>query len=83
MTTEHEAAERAETYNTAHMPDLGPRTWKGESFPGGWLMNPQGEDLEWRTGVVCLIVLDDGRIIEESSSMPPDWIIAKHTATGG
>jgi hypothetical protein len=78
--SEEIAAERAAAYGREHFADLGPRTWRGARFPGGWLMDPQGEDLAWRCGVACLAVLDDGRILEDTSSLPPGELIEKYTA---
>ncbi len=80
MQTEDEAAEQAEAYNRQRKL-LGLRSWKGQGFAGGWLMMPQGEDLIGYTGVVCLVVLDDGRIFHENSSMASDWIIARYLDT--
>ncbi len=54
------------------------REWKATRFGGGWLLNPVGEDLAWRTGVVCLVVMDDGQIHQESSSLPPPTLMAKY-----
>jgi hypothetical protein len=80
VTSEESAAERAASHGIEHFPDLGDRTWSGTRFPGGWLMGPEGEDLDWQCGVVCLAVLDDGRIFSDSSSLPPDQLIEKYTA---
>ena len=80
MITKEEAQEQAEAYSQANLPDLGPREWYAYQFEGGWLMAPQGPDLEWRIGVVQLILLDDGRVFRDQASLPPPWIADKYIA---
>jgi hypothetical protein len=80
ITSETAAAERAAAHAAEHFADLGPREWRGSRFAGGWLMDPVGDDLSWQCGVVCLAVLDDGRIFEDSSSEPPDQLKHKYAA---
>ncbi len=75
---ESSAAERARTYGAENLPDLGVREWKGTAFAGGWLMTAAGDDIAWNTGVICLIVLDDGTIHEESSSLPPSMVMDRY-----
>lgn len=76
---EQEAIAAAEAYGREHLTGLGERTWRATAFEGGWLCNPEGDDLRRLTGVACLIVLDDGVVHRESSSMAPSMLIAKYT----
>lgn len=62
---------------------LSGREWSADRFAGGWLLQPQGEDLRWRTGVVCLMVMDDGQIHRESSSRPPQALMDAYAVAGG
>ena len=73
----------AAAHGSRHLPDLGPRTWRPTRFDGGWLMTPEGDDLRWRTGVVCLVVLDDGSVHQESSSVAPSLLIERYRAPDG
>ena len=75
---EADAAAAAKAYGDEHLPRLGARTWRMTPFNGGWLATPEGDDLRWRTGVPCLVVLVDGTVHRESSSDPPQWVIAKY-----
>lgn len=61
-----------------HLPELGDRSWRLTAFDGGWLATPEGDDLRWRTGLPCLVVVDDGTIHLESSSLPPPALLAKY-----
>ena len=78
MLTEDAAAATAAAYADQGLPGLADHAWRGSRFHGGWLMYPTGDDLKGRMGYVCLVVLDDGGIIEESSSMPPTWLMAMY-----
>ena len=78
--TEDEARRRAREYAVQHLTDLGERSWQARSFPGGWLLTPQGDDITWNTGVVRLAVLDDGSINEETTSLPLSGLVAKYAA---
>ena len=75
---ETEAATAASAHATKHLEALGDRSWRATRFDGGWLMTAEGDDLARRTGVPCLIVLDDGTAKEESSSLPPSMLIARY-----
>ncbi|MDH3682601.1 MAG: hypothetical protein OEV40_21920 [Acidimicrobiia bacterium] len=75
---EAEATAAAEAHARRHLPELGTRPWRATRFAGGWLANPTGDDLARRTGVPCLVVLDDGTIETESSSLPPSLLMAKY-----
>lgn len=85
MLSEADAIAVAVAHAAANLPELGERPWRATRFPGGWLTNPEGDDLARRTGVPCLVVLDDGTVHVESSSLPPSMLIAKHAeaAAGG
>ncbi|MGI9613526.1 MAG: hypothetical protein ACR2QO_11485 [Acidimicrobiales bacterium] len=61
-----------------HLSDLGDRSWRLTAFDGGWLATPEGDDLRWRTGLACLVVLADGTIHQESSSLAPPALFAKY-----
>lgn len=80
---EIEAVAAAEAHAARELPELGSRTWRATRFAGGWLANPIGEDLARRTGVPCLVLLDDGAIHIESSSLPPSMLIAKYVQSPG
>lgn len=80
---ETDAAAAASAYGEEHLPALGPRTWRTTEFEGGWLATPTGDDLRWRTGLPCLVVLTDGSIHLESSSLPPPMLISKYTTSVG
>lgn len=79
MRTEQEAAALAEAYSRRHRL-LEPRPWRGDRFDGGWIVYPLGEDLEGWTGVVCLVVLDDGRIVTDNGSTPRDVLVGRYSA---
>lgn len=78
-----EATERARDYAARHLHGLGDRRWRATRFATGWLLNAEGDDLEWRTGVPCIIVLDDGSVHQDSSSLPPSMLFAKYGSGGG
>jgi hypothetical protein len=75
-----DAAAAAKAYGGDHFPELADRDWRTTPFDGGWLATPIGEDLRWRTGLPCLVVLADGSVHRESSSSPPPTLIAKYRA---
>lgn len=77
------AAALATEYGSRRLPDLGERSWRPTRFDGGWLLTAEGEDLRRRTGVSCLVLLDDGTMHEESSSLPPDLLIERYGRAGG
>jgi len=77
--TEQEAARLAEAYSQHHRL-LEPRRWRGDPFDGGWIVHPLGEDLEGWSGVVCLIVLDDGRIFTDNASTPREELVGRYSA---
>ena len=79
---ETEAMTAAMAHASQHLDALGDRSWRATRFDGGWLMNAEGDDLARRTGVPCLIVLDDGTVHEESSSLPPSMLIARYATSG-
>jgi hypothetical protein len=79
MRTEPEAAELADAYSQRHKV-LGQRSWRGERFSRGWIMAPEGEDLDGWTGVVCLIVLDDGRIFLDNLSSSHSSMIDRYSS---
>ena len=79
---EAEAVTAARAHADRHVDALVDRSWRATRFDGGWLMNAEGEDLARRTGVPCLIVLDDGTVHEESSSLPPSMLISRYASSG-
>lgn len=79
MRTDEEAVELAESYSRRHRL-LEPRPWRGDPFDGGWIVHPLGEDLDGWTGVVCLVVLDDGRIFTDNGSAPREELVARYSA---
>ncbi len=79
MRTEQEAQAEAEAYSQRHRL-LEPRQWRGDPFDGGWIVHPLGEDLKGWTGVVCLVVLDDGRIFTDNGSTPREVLVGRYSA---
>ncbi len=79
MRTEQEAAVLAEAYSQRHRL-LEPRPWRGHPFAGGWILYPQGEDLAGWTGVICLVVLDEGRVFTDNGSTEPAVLVARYSA---
>ncbi|MEZ5409626.1 MAG: hypothetical protein R2761_16475 [Acidimicrobiales bacterium] len=79
MRTEQEAADLAEAFSRRHRL-LEPRRWRGDPFAGGWIVHPEGEDLQGWTGVVCLVVLDDGRIFTDNGSTPREELVGRYSA---
>jgi len=79
MRTEEEAVELAEAYSRHHRL-LEPRRWRGDPFDGGWIVHPLGEDLEGWSGVVCLVVLDDGRIFTDNGSTPRHELVGRYSS---
>ena len=73
-----EATVAVKAYAKQRLADLGERSWRLTGFDGGWLATPMGDDLRWRTGLPCLVVLVDGTIHQESSSLPPPTLMAKY-----
>lgn len=73
-----EASAAAETFARASIPELADRTWRVTAFDGCWLATPEGDDLRWRTGLVSLVVLPDGTVHRESSSVPPLTLVEKY-----
>lgn len=83
MPDEVTAAATAATYANDNLPGLAGKIWKGTPFPGGWIMYPTGDDMKDRLGYSCLILLDDGRVVEESASVPPPWLAAMYMVDEG
>lgn len=77
--TEQEAAALADAYSQRHRL-LGHRRWRGVPLPGGWILHPLGEDLDGWSGVLCLVVLDDGRIFTDNGSTPHEVLVGRYTA---
>ena len=73
-----EARAAVDAYARSSIPELADRSWRLTGFDGGWLATPEGDDLRWRTGLVCLVVLPDGTIHEESSSTPPPTLVERY-----
>lgn len=76
--THEEAAALAAAYGGRHLAHLGPRTWRGTRFDGGWFLKPQGEDLARRFDLPALVVLDDGRLFEDSGSQPEPFVVGRY-----
>jgi|GEM_PF-4994254 len=74
------AIQAAKRYAERETPSLVGRDWDGVSFASGWLLFPQGRDLEELVSVPWLVVLDDGSVHRESSSRPPHETIARYSA---
>ncbi len=79
MRTEQDAAARAEAYSQRYRL-LDPRHWRGDPFAGGWILHPEGEDLAGWTGVICLVVLDDGRVFTDNGSTERAVLVARYSA---
>ncbi len=77
--SQEEAAARAAAYAGRHLAHLGPRTWRGVRFDGGWFLKPEGEDLARRFDLPAVVVLDDGRLFEDSGSQPEPFVVQRYT----
>ncbi|MGF1597629.1 MAG: hypothetical protein ACFCVK_11985 [Acidimicrobiales bacterium] len=75
---EDEARALAANHADTHLADLEPTSWRVTAFDGGWYLVPQGDHLRWRTGVIGLVVTDDGAVHEESTSQPPSIVIDRY-----
>ncbi len=75
---EVDAAAAAEAYARDSIPELADRTWRLTAYDRGWLATPEGDDLRWLTGLPCLVILRDGSVHRESSSIPPPSLLAKY-----
>ena len=74
-----EAAARAAAYGGRYLAHLGPRSWQGVRFEGGWILKPQGEDLARRFDLPAVVLLDDGRLFEDSGSQPEPFVVQRYT----
>ncbi|MFV0259702.1 MAG: hypothetical protein ACK5PP_14795 [Acidimicrobiales bacterium] len=67
------AVAMAESYAATHLIRLGPRTWFPTPFTGGWRLTALGEDLRFRFGGTCIMVLNDGTVRSDGTLPPPYW----------